>query len=124
MKEKHKNDDKQGDLPEDTSFLIPSVSAGYLLLLATGSSWNKWVPRDDRINNKGLIGLGVGLVVGLIILVFLLRYGSYTYKAAHIAMMTKGLTERISCRIMLLKRASRPSGDVLPRSHCSLSPQT
>ena len=47
----------------------------------------------DRINNKGLIGLGVGLVVGLIILVFLLRYGSYTYKAAHIAMMTKGLTE-------------------------------
>ena len=47
----------------------------------------------DRINNRGLIGLGVGLLIGLFAVIFILRYVSYTYKAGQIAMMTKGVTE-------------------------------
>ena len=47
----------------------------------------------DRINNRGLIGLGVGLLIGLFAVIFILRYVSYTNKAGQIAMMTKGVTE-------------------------------
>ncbi len=47
----------------------------------------------DKVNNKGLIGLGVGLVLGLIAVIVILRYVSYTYKAGQIAMMTRGVTE-------------------------------
>lgn len=47
----------------------------------------------DSIWDKGLIGLGVGIVIGIIILVIISRYISYTYKAGQIAMMTKGVTE-------------------------------
>lgn len=48
---------------------------------------------SERTFNKGLIGLAVGCVVGLILLVIVLRYMSYEYKAAQIAMMTKAITE-------------------------------
>ena len=47
----------------------------------------------DKINDKGLIGLAVGLLLGIIVLVIFLRFVSYTYKAGQIAMMTKGVTE-------------------------------
>ena len=47
----------------------------------------------EKVWNKGLIGLGGGFVVGLVVLIILLRYVSYTYKAGQIAMMTKGVTE-------------------------------
>ncbi len=47
----------------------------------------------EKAFDQGLAGLAVGLLIGLIALVFLLRYGSYTYKAGQIAMMTKGVTE-------------------------------
>ena len=47
----------------------------------------------EKVNDKGLIGLTVGLLIGLIALIFILRYGSYTFKAGQIAMMTKGVTE-------------------------------
>lgn len=42
--------------------------------------------------NKGLIGLGIGIVVGGIVLAIISRYISYSYKAGQIAMMTKGVT--------------------------------
>ena len=47
----------------------------------------------DKINDKGLIGLAVGLLLGIIVLVIFLRFVSYTYKAGQIAMMTKAVTE-------------------------------
>ncbi len=47
----------------------------------------------DKIWDKGLIGLVVGFGIGIIILVIISRYISYTYKAGQIAMMTKGITE-------------------------------
>ena len=46
----------------------------------------------EQTSNKGLIGLGIGALVGGIVIAFLLRYVSYTYKAGQIAMMTKGVT--------------------------------
>jgi hypothetical protein len=47
-----------------------------------------------KINSEGgLIGLVIGGVIGLIIVIILMRYISYTYKAGQIAMMTKGVTE-------------------------------
>lgn len=47
----------------------------------------------EKVNGKGLIGLGLGGVVGLILLALLLRFISYRFKAGQIAMMTKGITE-------------------------------
>lgn len=47
----------------------------------------------QKLWDKGLIGLGGGLLIGIIIIVIMLRYVSFTYKAAQIAMMTKGVTE-------------------------------
>lgn len=47
----------------------------------------------EKIWGKGLVGLGAGFVIGLIILAFVMRFVSYTYKAGQIAMMTKGVSE-------------------------------
>ena len=63
------------------AFLILAVLAGAGYLLA------------EKLTNKGLIGLGIGLVAGIVALVIFLRYVSYTYKAGQIAMMTKAVTE-------------------------------
>ena len=63
------------------AFLLLGVmgAAGFLLM--------------ERFSNRGLIGLGIGLLIGLFAVIFILRYVSYTYKAGQIAMMTKGVTE-------------------------------
>ena len=47
----------------------------------------------EKAADKGLIGLAIGGVIGLIALVFFLRWLSYKYKAGQIAIMTKGITE-------------------------------
>ncbi len=62
-------------------FLVLGLLAGGGFLLA------------DKLWDKGLVGLAVGLVAGILILVFALRYGSYTFKAGQIAMMTRAVTE-------------------------------
>ena len=36
----------------------------------------------EKLLDKGLIGLAVGALVGIVAVFFLLRYGSYTFKAA------------------------------------------
>ncbi len=46
----------------------------------------------EKTANKGLIGLAVGAIVGIIAVVIMLRYISYTYKAGQIAMMTRAVT--------------------------------
>lgn len=43
--------------------------------------------------NFGLIGLGIGIIIGAIIISFILRYVSYSYKAGQVAMMTVAITE-------------------------------
>ena len=47
----------------------------------------------EQTLDKGLAGLLIGLVVGVIFIVVLLRFVSYQYAAGQIAMMTKGVTE-------------------------------
>ena len=47
----------------------------------------------EKTSDKGLIGLAIGAVIGLLVLVLFLRWVSYKYKAGQIAMMTKGVTE-------------------------------
>ena len=47
----------------------------------------------EKLRDKGLIGLAAGGVIGLIVLILLLRFVSYRYKAGQIAMMTRGITE-------------------------------
>ena len=47
----------------------------------------------DRLNDKGLVGLAIGVLIGLVVLYFVARFCSYTYKAGQIAMMTKAVTE-------------------------------
>ena len=54
-------------------------AAGYLLL--------------DKLTDKGLIGLAIGAVIGIIIIALISRFVSYTMKAGQIAMMTRGVTE-------------------------------
>ncbi|MBO4583543.1 MAG: hypothetical protein IKZ81_02865 [Clostridia bacterium] len=47
----------------------------------------------EKVWSKGLIGLAIGAVVGLIIALIVLRFVSYKLKAGQIAMMTRGITE-------------------------------
>ena len=47
----------------------------------------------DKTTDKGLIGLAIGLLIGIVILVVLVRWTSYQFKAGQIAMMTRGVTE-------------------------------
>ena len=63
------------------AFLILAVACGAGFLIA------------EKASDKGLIGLGIGAVLGIIVIVILLRYVSYTYKAGQIAMMTRGVVE-------------------------------
>lgn len=46
----------------------------------------------EKTMQKGLIGLAIGALIGLIFLVIVLRYVAYSCKAAQIAMMTRGVT--------------------------------
>lgn len=46
----------------------------------------------EKTAGNGLIGLGIGVVVGIIALIIMLRYISYTFKAGQIAMMTRAIT--------------------------------
>lgn len=48
----------------------------------------------ENTSNKGLIGLGIGAIFGLIFLVIFSRWISYTYKAGQIAMMTRGIVDK------------------------------
>ena len=63
------------------AFLVLALLAGGGFLLA------------EKLSNKGLIGLAVGIVVGIIAVAIFLRYISYTYKAGQIAMMTRAVSE-------------------------------
>ena len=47
----------------------------------------------DRLQEKGAIGLLIGLVIGIIALAAILRFVAYQYQAGQVAMMTKGITE-------------------------------
>ena len=47
----------------------------------------------EKTADNGLIGLGIGAIIGIIVLVIMLRYISYTYKAGQIAMMTRAITD-------------------------------
>lgn len=63
------------------AFLILAAVAGAGYLLA------------DKLADKGLIGLAIGVVAGIVVVVIFLRYVSYTYKAGQIAMMTQAVAE-------------------------------
>ena len=63
------------------SFLVLGILGGAGFLVA------------EKTTNRGLIGLGIGLILGLVALVFILRYSSYSYKAGQIAMMSRAVSE-------------------------------
>lgn len=46
----------------------------------------------EKTADSGLIGLAIGAVLGIIMLIIMLRYISYTFKAGQIAMMTRAIT--------------------------------
>ena len=46
----------------------------------------------EKTADNGLIGLGIGAIIGIIAVVIMLRYISYTFKAGQIAMMTQAIT--------------------------------
>ena len=74
-------------------FSLRRVLWDILALLILGACVGGGFLVAEKMLDKGLIGLGAGALVGLIVIAFLLRYVSYTYKAGQIAMMTKGITE-------------------------------
>ncbi len=47
----------------------------------------------DKATDKGLVGLVIGGIIGIVALVIFMRWVSYKYKAGQIAMMTRGITE-------------------------------
>ena len=47
----------------------------------------------DKLNDKGLIGLAIGVVFALVLIGIVSHFFSYTFKAGQIAMMTKAYTE-------------------------------
>lgn len=69
-------------------FLIDLLS---LVILAGLSAGGFFVAKGMK--EQGLIGLAIGLVLGIIVVALIARFISYRYKAAQIAMMTKGVSE-------------------------------
>ncbi len=63
------------------AFLILIVLGGAGFMLA------------EKLTDKGLIGLGIGILLGIVVVVIVVRYASYACKAGQIAMMTKAVTE-------------------------------
>lgn len=47
----------------------------------------------ENVNGKGLIGLAIGLVLGIIAVALISRFTTYSIKAGQIAMMTRGVVE-------------------------------
>ena len=47
----------------------------------------------DKMYDKGLIGLAVGILFGIIVVAIVSHFVSYIYKAGHIVMMMKAVTE-------------------------------
>ncbi len=47
----------------------------------------------DNLTDKGLIGLAVGVLFGIVVVAVLAHFFSYTYSAGQIAMMTRAVTE-------------------------------
>ncbi len=66
-------------------------------LILGGLSFGGFLIGDKAASSEesgaGLIGLAIGAVLGIVVLVLMLRFVSYSYKAGQIAMMTKGITE-------------------------------
>ncbi len=62
----------------------------FLILAALGGAGYALA---EKMTNKGLVGLGIGILVGIIAVAIFLRYISYVYKAGQIAMMTKAVSE-------------------------------
>ena len=69
-------------------FLIDLISIVILAGLSVGGFF-----LAERLTDQGLIGLAVGLILGIVIVALIARFISYRYKAAQIAMMTKGVSE-------------------------------
>lgn len=46
----------------------------------------------EKTTNQGLIGLGIGVIIGLVAIIIMMRFVSYAYKAGQIAMMTQAIT--------------------------------
>lgn len=69
--------------------LLWDIAAVLALVLLAGGGYFA----AEKLADKGLIGLGAGLLIGIIAIAVFMRYISYTYKAGQIAMMTKGVTE-------------------------------
>ncbi len=64
------------------------------LVLILGTSTLGFFIADKVVKDgSGPIGLLIGLVIGIIAVVLILRFVSYQLKAGQIAMMTKGITE-------------------------------
>ena len=47
----------------------------------------------DKAAGSGVIGLLIGAAIGLVVLIIILRFVSFMFKAGQIAMMTRGVTE-------------------------------
>lgn len=47
----------------------------------------------EKVNNKGLIGLGIGAAIAIIIAIIISHFFSYALSAGQIAMITRGVTE-------------------------------
>ena len=62
----------------------------FLILAALGGAG---YALSEKMANKGLVGLGIGILVGIIAVAIFLRYISYIYKAGQIAMMTKAVSD-------------------------------
>lgn len=69
-------------------FLIDVLSLIVMAVLTVGGFF-----LADKLASAGLIGLLIGLVAGIIAAALIVRFLSYRYKAAQIAMMTKAITE-------------------------------
>ena len=64
-----------------------------LVLLVLGGACTAGFFIAEKTTDKGLVGLGIGAVIGIIIMVIILRFVSYYLKAGQIAMMTRGIVE-------------------------------
>ena len=63
------------------TFSLRRAAADILCILAIAALGIGGFILMDRLNDKGLVGLAVGVLIGIIAVAFALRYISYTFKA-------------------------------------------
>ena len=75
------------------TFSLRRLLMSFITLLLFGALCGGGYLIMEKVNNKGLIGIGIGAAIAIIIAIIISHFFAYALSAGQIAMITKGVTE-------------------------------